>query len=134
MAARVGIDLVEVESVEAALRAHPERYLARIYTAGEVRDCGGERGVDPVRLAARFAGKEATLKVLRPHDGGIPWSDVEIRRMPGGWTEVGLTGAAAARAREEGLTGFAVSLTHEGDLAGAVVVADTPTPTDADTR
>jgi holo-[acyl-carrier protein] synthase len=124
MGARVGIDLVLVEQVADALQRHPERYLSRVYTEAEVSDCRAGDRVDATRLAARFAGKEATLKVLRPCDGGIPWADVEIRRTPGGWPEVILSGLAAERAGEEGLSDFSVSLTHEGGLAGAVVVAN----------
>ena len=66
MAVRVGIDLVSVQAVQDSLRAHPQAYLARVYTDREVTDCRTADGVDPERLAARFAAKEATLKVLRP--------------------------------------------------------------------
>jgi holo-[acyl-carrier protein] synthase len=119
----VGIDLVSVESVEASIRTHASRYLQRVYTEREVADCGGELAVDPERLAARFAAKEATLKVLRPVDGGVPWRSIEVRRDPAGWVELELSGAAAELAAEHGLDRFVVSLSHEGGLASAVVVA-----------
>ncbi|MBK5305571.1 MAG: 4'-phosphopantetheinyl transferase superfamily protein [Frankiaceae bacterium] len=121
---RVGIDLIAVEDVAAALSAHGERYLARVYTDREVQDCAGPAGPDPLRLAARFAAKEATMKVLRPGDAAVPWPSVEVRRNPGGDVELALTGAAKALAEDAGLSGFAVSLTHDGAYAAAVVVAD----------
>lgn len=123
MPVRVGIDLVAVESVEESVRAHAERYLGRIYTERELHDCRTADGVDPERLAARFAAKEAALKALRPPDGGIPWRAIEVRRHPAGWVELELSGAAAALALDAGLEDFAVSLSHEGGFASAVVVA-----------
>lgn len=117
MSLRVGIDTVEVASVEAALAAHGERYLRRVYTEREVADCAG----DSERLAARFAAKEATFKALRASAGGVPWTAVEVRRDPAGHPELKLHGAAAALA--EGFEALAVSLTHEAGLASAVVVA-----------
>ena len=124
MAVRAGIDLVSVDAVRESLAVHGEHYLARVYTEREVRDCTMPSGPDPERLAARFAAKEATLKVLRPGDVGIPWSSIEVVRRPGGWVALELTGAAAELASEAGITELAVSITHEGAFASAVVVAD----------
>lgn len=124
MPVRVGIDLVSVGEVERSMRDHADRYLARVYTEREVSDCRTADGVDPQRLAARFAAKEAAMKVLRPVDRGIPWQSIEIRRDPAGWPSVVLSGHAAQLADEAGLSGLEVSLTHEGPYASAVVVAE----------
>jgi holo-[acyl-carrier protein] synthase len=120
---RVGIDLVSVDAVRDSIRAHGARYLERIYTEAELRDCEGAEGTNPERLAARFAAKEATLKALRPSDEAIPWRHIEVVRHPSGWVELELSGRAAASAAAQGLSGFAVSLTHEAGYASAVVVA-----------
>jgi len=121
MASRVGIDLASVSDVREAVAAHGDRYLRRVYTPQELLDCGG----DPARLAGRFAAKEAALKVLRPRrDTALPWSDIEVRRDPEGWTELRLVGSAALRAEHEGLASFSVSMSHEGDTACAVVMAE----------
>lgn len=124
MATRVGIDLVSVDAVAESIRTHADRYLARIFTARELDDCRTSSGVDPQRLAARFAAKEATLKVLRPDAEGIPWRSIGVRRHPSGWVDLELSGAAAALAADAGVTDMAVSLTHEGPYASAVVVAE----------
>lgn len=124
MAVRVGVDLVEVSTVAESLDAHGEHYLRRLYTDREQADCTTERGVDPERLAARFAAKEATLKVLRLAGEGVSLTDIELRREPGGWVELELTGRPAELAREAGLEGFAVSVSHEGGHAVAVVTAE----------
>jgi holo-[acyl-carrier protein] synthase len=123
MAPRVGIDLVSVESVRDSISAHAEHYLRRIYTEREVHDCSTPTGVDPERLAARFAAKEATLKALRPDDVGIPWNTIEVRRHPAGWVDLELTGPAAALAAQAGVTELALSIAHEAGFATAVVIA-----------
>jgi holo-[acyl-carrier protein] synthase len=120
---RVGIDLVSVDSVREALQTHSERYLERIYTAREIEDCTSPAGVDPERLAARFAAKEATLKVLRPREESIPWSSIEVRRDSGGWVELELSGPAASLAAANGVAELSLSITHEGGFAAAVVIA-----------
>jgi holo-[acyl-carrier protein] synthase len=123
--ARVGIDLVSISSVRESLENHGTRYLERVYTEAEVRACRGTQGIDPERLAARFAAKEATLKVLRPaNEQAIPWRTIEVVSQPSGWVELKLSGPAAAAAVRAGLGDFALSITHEGDYASAVVVAD----------
>lgn len=121
---RVGIDLVSVASVEQSIATHADRYLDRIFTEAELADCRTASGIDAQRLAARFAAKEATLKVLRPNDVGIPWRTISVRRHPAGWSELELSGPAAALAAEAGVAELAVSFTHEGAYASAVVVAE----------
>jgi holo-[acyl-carrier protein] synthase len=118
MGLRVGIDTVVVASVRDAIAAHGDRYLERVYTARERADCAG----DPERLAARFAAKEAAVKALRAADGGIPWTAIEVVRDPTGPVDLALHGEAAALAERLQVTETAVSLTHEGGSASAVVV------------
>jgi holo-[acyl-carrier protein] synthase len=120
---RVGIDLVEVAAVEESLQAHAERYLTRIYTEREVSDCGGAAAIRADSLAARFAAKEATLKVLGPAQEGVGWRSIEVVREPAGSPSLELSGRAAELAQEAGISGLAVSLSHEGGFAAAVVVA-----------
>jgi holo-[acyl-carrier protein] synthase len=120
---RVGIDLVRVSTVADAVAEHGERYLRRVYTDGELADCGGAGAPDLLRLAARFAAKEAALKALRAGDAAVPWTAVEVVRTADGAPELALHGAAEALARAAGIAELAVSLTHEPEYASAVVVA-----------
>ena len=126
MAIRVGIDLVGVAEVEESLRAHPDRYLARIYTPREVEDCRGSSAeVVAERLAARFAAKEAAIKVLRPtRETSVPWSAIEVVRTASGAPELAFSGRAAELANAAGIASVSVSLTHERTYAAAVVVAE----------
>jgi holo-[acyl-carrier protein] synthase len=123
-ALRVGIDLVSTDAVRESISAHGARYLERVFTDREVADCRTAADVDPDRLAARFAAKEATLKVLRAGDEAVPWRDIEVRRDPSGWVELLLAGRAATLAKDAGITDLALSLTHERGFASAVVIAE----------
>jgi holo-[acyl-carrier protein] synthase len=119
---RVGVDTADVSEVAASIARFGDRYLGRIYTPGEIADCQGSPSVMARGLAARFAAKEATLKVLRPSGVSPGWRTIEVRRAAGGWPELHLRGLAEAMATEAGLGDLSVSLTHQGELATAVVV------------
>ena len=122
-AVRVGADVVSVHQVEESLARFGSRYLERIYTQHEIESSVGGSPVCAASLAARFAAKEATLKVLRPLGHQPDWRSVEVRRHAGGWCTMALSGHAAVLADQAGIAELAVSLTHEGDIAAAVVVA-----------
>jgi holo-[acyl-carrier protein] synthase len=112
-----------VGQVSDSIARFGDRYLRRVYTDHEIDSCRGAPSVVSAGLAARFAAKEATLKVLRPIGHRPEWRSIEVRRHDGGWCSMALSGYAAELATHAGLGELAVSLTHEGDIAGAVVVA-----------
>jgi holo-[acyl-carrier protein] synthase len=120
MPVAVGIDLVNVEEVSASLAAHGERYLQRIYTEVERRDCRS----DPRRLAACFAAKEATAKALGWGDQGLPWQSIAVERDAIGRPCVRLSGPAAELAGLRGVRRLDVSFTHRRSVAVAVVLAE----------
>jgi len=110
----LGIDLIEIDRVERALARRP-RLADRLFRPGELAACA-ERARPARHLAARFAAKEAAIKAL---GGGFPPRDVEVVGSPA--PRLRLHGRAAAIAAEQGVD-LAVSLTHSGDNAAAVVV------------
>lgn len=118
----VGLDLVLISALSASLARFKGRFLARIYTPDELLYCLAEPATAPARLAARFAAKEAVLKVLRVDDEPVNWRSVEVRRSPGGGCQIALHGAARALAHQAGFFAFSLSMTHEGDYASAVVI------------
>jgi holo-[acyl-carrier protein] synthase len=119
----VGIDLVQVEEVQEALAHFGDRYLSRVFTAHEVACASGAGVVQARQLAARFAAKEAAMKALGPEDRLPAWRSIEVHQEPGGRCTLRLSGHAAELARRACLNEFAVSLSHEGNLATAVVFA-----------
>lgn len=114
---------MSVDTIRESIDQHAEHYLERIYTPREVADCQTPHGIDPERLAGRFAAKEATLKVLRPRDEAIPWNTIEVYRDPSGWVELQLSGQAAALADAGGVDELSLSIAHDSGFATAVVVA-----------
>jgi holo-[acyl-carrier protein] synthase len=120
----VGIDLVEVRRVDDSLKRFGPRYVNRLFTENEIKYCCAARATAPERFAARFAAKEATLKVLRPGDQGIDWRAIEVRRSPEGACDLVLHGSARALAQKSGIASLALSMSHDAGWATAVVIAE----------
>ncbi|MEX2425900.1 MAG: holo-ACP synthase [Thermomicrobiaceae bacterium] len=115
----VGVDAIEIERIEGALKKFGERFLKRIYTERE-----GERyGKRPAELAARFAAKEAVMKVLGTGVRGIRWTDIEVLPNRRGKPIIRLHETAANRAWQLGFRHLAISLTHSRTDSIAVVAA-----------
>jgi holo-[acyl-carrier protein] synthase len=112
----LGIDIVKVARIRAALERFGVRFSGRVLTPAErryVRD-------RPETFAGRWAAKEAVSKVLGLGVRGIGWRDIEIERLPTGQPAVRLHGRAAARAEQLGMERIALSITHESDYAVAI--------------
>jgi holo-[acyl-carrier protein] synthase len=112
----LGIDIIKVERIRAALERFGPRFSRRVLTDAErryVRD-------RPETMAGRWAAKEAVSKVLGLGVRGIGWQDIEIERLPTGQPAVRLHGRAATRATQLEMGRIAVSITHESDYAVAI--------------
>jgi holo-[acyl-carrier protein] synthase len=117
-----GVDLIEVRRIQDVIARYGDRFLARVFTQGELAYCRGR----PQQLAARFAAKEAVSKALGTgvqHREGVAWQEIQIVSDDHGKPVVRLSGRAARRAEEIGLTTFALSLSHTREHAIAMVVA-----------
>jgi holo-[acyl-carrier protein] synthase len=114
MAPGVGIDLLEIDRIERALRRHP-RLAERVFTAAE-REYAAARARPARHLAARFAAKEAVLKALGV-PGGFGLREIEI--VAGEPPTVVLSGRAARAAAGQPVD---ISLTHSRDFAAAVAI------------
>jgi holo-[acyl-carrier protein] synthase len=112
----LGIDIIKVARIRAALDRFGPRFSRRVLTDAErryVRD-------RPETMAGRWAAKEAVSKVLGLGVRGIGWRDIEIERLPTGQPAVRLHGRAAARAEQLEMGRIAISITHESDYAVAI--------------
>ena len=118
-AVAVGIDTIEIARIERTLADFGDRFLRRVYTERE-RERYGTRVSE---LAARFAAKEATSKVLGTGIRGIRWREMEILANRRGKPVLILHGGAADRAALLELVFFDLSLTHSRTDAMAIVVA-----------
>src|SRR5579875_723050 len=114
-----GVDVVEIARIEATLARFGERFLRRIYGERERERYRGR----PAELAARFAAKEAVMKVLGTGIRGVRWRDIEVLSNRRGKPIVVLHDTAARRADQLGFVHIAISLSHSRTEAIAVVVA-----------
>lgn len=122
---RVGTDIQAIDEIEQSIRAHGARYLSRLFTPHEIESCGQIDDAPEILapgLTARFAAKEATLKVLRPTYIVPSWLDIEVERQPGGWCELNLRNAAKELAVAANLFRFSVSISHGSGNAVATVI------------
>jgi holo-[acyl-carrier protein] synthase len=116
----VGIDVVDVDRFRRVLERTP-RLVERVFAPGE-REAGAARPDPAEFFAARFAAKEAVLKVLAHGIFELPLPEIEVRG--GGeaapWLALGPTVSTAARSL--GISAWRLSLTHSGGVAAAVAV------------
>ena len=112
----LGIDIIRVERIRAAIARFGPRFSRRVLTESEQRYVRDR----PEMMAGRWAAKEAVSKVLGLGVRGIGWRDIEIERLPTGQPAVRLHGRAAARAEQLAMGRIAVSITHESDYAVAI--------------
>jgi holo-[acyl-carrier protein] synthase len=116
--AAIGVDIIEIERVDSAIKRGGKRFLNRIYTETELRTCQDRLS----SLASRFAAKEAVMKVLGTSGTGIAWRDIEILTGDDGRPLVKLYGQALNKAAELNLKEVSVSLSDSKQHAVAVAI------------
>src|SRR5262245_39915826 len=122
MIVALGIDVVLVDRFVRALERTP-LLAERLFTESErLTQTGHAR--TPESLAVRFAAKEAVAKALGVPTG-LHWHDCEIVTDPDGRPWLTVSGTVAAAAAERGIARWHLSLSHDGGIASAVVVAET---------
>ncbi len=127
MVVGLGTDITEIARIAHSIERFGQRFLERIYTAGEIAYCERKRS-SAESYAARFAAKEAGAKALGTGiSHGVSWLEIEVRREPSGRPTLHLTGRAAERAQRLGVDRIALSLTHSRDVAMAVVIMESAT-------
>jgi holo-[acyl-carrier protein] synthase len=115
----LGVDLADIERVRRVLAKYP-RFAERCFTPHE-REYAFRFARPERRLAARFAGKEAVMKSMGTGWRRIRWQDIEI--TGGGKPTVRMSGNAARRASDLGVTEVMVTITHTDDSALVMAVA-----------
>ncbi len=118
----VGIDVVDVARFIATLERAPG-LRARLFTPEE-------RHLPPASLAARFAAKEAIAKALGA-PAGMNWQHCTIAVDEAGAPSVVVEDTVADAARQRGVETWHLSISHDGGLATAMVVAEGAAPPSA---
>jgi holo-[acyl-carrier protein] synthase len=112
----IGVDILEIARIEKAIARWGERFLHHIFTDSELR----LYHYKPSSLASRFASKEAVMKLLGTGRNGVCWKEIEVLSHPSGKPMVNLYGRAQLKAKELGLKGIAISLSHSKEYAIAM--------------
>ncbi|WP_341478871.1 holo-ACP synthase [Sporotomaculum syntrophicum] len=115
----IGTDIIEIDRIKSAA-SRGERFLGRVFTAGEIAFCMRRRNPWP-GLAARFAAKEAVFKALG--SGVTAWREVEIHGGGNQPVQAILTGAAAQIARSRHIDNILLSVSHDRERAIAFATA-----------
>ncbi len=121
----LGVDVVEVARLQAALARWGPRLLERVFTPAEVEDA--RRGADfGSSLAARFAAKEAAYKAVREGLGRpLPLRSIVVSAGAGRAPRITLADPPPA---DWGPLTWWCALSHSGGLACAVVVVEALDP------
>ena len=121
-----GIDLVDFPRIESMIERHGGRFLNRVFTQREQSDA--EAAYNRIeKLAGRFAGKEAVMKLLGTGwRGKIAWTDIEIVNSAMGQPVVEISGEVRRIAEASGIGRITMSITHTANfaIASAVALAD----------
>ena len=125
MIVAVGIDVVLVDRFVRAMARTP-LLAERLFTEAERHTpSGNPRTAES--LAARFAAKEAVAKALGAPNG-LNWHDCEIVTDPDGRPWLTVAGTVAVAAADRGITRWHLSLSHDGGIASAMVLAEGDDP------
>jgi len=118
----LGLDIAEIDRIEAAILRHGDAFIQRLFTPEEAMYC--ERFQNRYeRYAGRFAAKEAAMKALGTGwRHGIRWRDIEVTREPSGKPTLRLAGVALQFAGRMGVRNIVLSITHSGNWAVAQVI------------
>jgi len=111
----IGVDVAEISRLEHALARSPA-LAARLFAESE-------RALPLRSLAGCFAAKEALAKALGA-PRGLHWTDAVIEHDERGAPLLRVSGTVAAAAASLGVTTWHVSISHDGGLCVAMVVAE----------
>ncbi len=93
MVVGIGTDICDSRRIADSIARHPEKFIARIFTPGEIA-AAGHKANPATFYAKRFAAKEAVYKALQPSGvAGRGWLDAEILNDEHGAPTITLSGA-----------------------------------------
>ena len=111
----VGVDLVDISRFERALTRTP-RLAQRLFTENEAQ-------ASTRTLAGRFAAKEALVKALGG-GAGLRWNELQVSKNQAGRPVILASGQSAVTIAQAGVKRLQLSISHDGGIACAFVVAE----------
>ena len=115
----IGVDVVDLARFTNLVDRTPQ-IVDRLFTKAEQVSAEGHQ-LSVTSLAGRFAVKEAVAKALGA-PAGMAWHDCEVSN--GGAPKISVRGSVAKVAEDQGVTNWHVSLSHDGPVAIAYVIAE----------
>lgn len=119
----IGVDIVQISRIVESLDEFGDRFAQRLFTEQEIAYARSSQPLMPERFAARFAAKEAAIKALNLAQAGVNWRDIEVLRGADGACSLVFHGRVAQILETAGYDEVALSLSHDGDYATAMVAA-----------
>lgn len=119
----IGNDIIEVKRIEESIGNFGEKYLLKLFTDKEIDYCLRFNSTFSQNFAARFAAKEAVIKILNPHNFPISFKDIELVKKADGSCFLKLHNMAKVLAGKKNIRNFSVSISHEEKYAVATVIA-----------
>jgi holo-[acyl-carrier protein] synthase len=124
----VGMDVVDLVRFRRTLDRLGEPFVRRLFTEAEAEYADRSPRRRAERLGARFAAKEAFGKAMGlGMTQSTRWREIEVGHDPRGRPLLHLHGNTERAAVERGITHMHLSLSHDGDVAAAVVVLEATT-------
>jgi len=117
----IGVDIVDIDRFSKVID-RTSRLMYRLFTVRELDYCLSKKN-RYASLAARFAAKEATRKLIPKFCTQIRFQDVEIIRDEYGGPQIVLHNSAYNLLATYGIKDLALSISHAQNQAIAVVVA-----------
>lgn len=125
----IGIDMADITHFHRLVAEGNEHFLMATFTSSERDYANSHPSGDPARhLASHYAAKEAFIKAASQaggdlfHRSAVNYTEVEVRHAAGGAPFLVLTGKMAEVFQQLGMALMLLSVSHERDLAVAVVV------------
>ncbi|MBI2345646.1 MAG: holo-ACP synthase [Deltaproteobacteria bacterium] len=127
----IGIDVARIGQFVDALNDPATRFLSTHFTPGELAYARAQAHGDAARhLAARYAAKEAVIKAggraegLGPRDRQVDFREIEVINTAAGAPGLVFHGVVADAIARMGVRRSHLSLSHEEDLAIAMVILE----------
>ena len=119
----LGVDIVKINRISRIADRWQDKFLNKVFTTSEINYCSQKKDKNQ-HLAARFAAKEAVVKMLGTGFKKIGFKEIEVINDDHGKPEVILYDRTQKIASEKGIETIHISLSHEKEYAIAEVIGE----------
>lgn len=119
----LGIDLVKINRIDKMIRRWGDSFLHKVFTPGEISYCNS-KARPTIHFAARFAVKEAVIKMIGGNTTGFSWQDFEVYNNIEGKPELILSEQIEDMLKGLGISKVHISISHEREYAIAQALGE----------